>query len=433
MNDKKLRERIERLDPFLKADKKKRLRKVRPAPRLPLALPGVEGELVSSSEGACFHARALIDPKNAHGRLPLSDSSVSQPKEEPGSASAGFSGAKPSSSLSLLFDYTPERVIFFDTETTGRSLGAGTVPFLIGIAYFTSAGLEVHQVFMRDYDEERAALRLFSNLLDEAGTDRDMLVSFNGRGFDAHLVASRFRLYKMKDPLPSFAHLDLLHPSRRIWRRSLESCSLQTIERSVLDYSRTDDIDGALIPSAYHRYLRTGVVADIVRVITHNRIDMASLAVLALFLNGLLTERRDWTANLRPVELFGLAGALYSLGRFHGVERLLSGLPPVENTALRWDIHKLRSMSLKKLERLDEAMILWKEMAAFTTGFDPFPYEELAKAEEHRKGRPDKALEVVDGAFRRIARVELLGYRTSSGTVERLRHRLNRLKRKCES
>ena len=388
--------------------------------------------MYSSPAGDCFHARTVIElPDSRAGRL-RPDCGVPQPEVRSGRITPEDTISVSPSSLSLLFEYAPERAIFFDTETTGLSLGAGTVPFLIGIAFFSTAGLEVHQVFMRDYHEESAGLRLFSNLLEDAGTERDMLVSFNGRGFDAHLVASRFRLYRMEDPLAAFIHLDLLHPSRRIWRRTLESCSLGSIEKDVLNISRVDDIDGALIPAAYHRYLRTGCTEDIVRIVEHNRIDMASLAVLAMRLNGLLTGRSGLVGNLQPAELLGLAGALFSQNLFGKVNEVLSGIRHVEDTGLRWDILKLRSLSLKKLGRLDDAMLLWMEMTGFSIGFDPFPYEELAKAEEHRMGRPAEALKVVERAFRRLERAAVLGFDEPRNLGQRLRHRRARLIRKCE-
>ena len=66
--------------------------------------------------------------------------------------------------LKLLLPEAPEQIadpgewLFLDTETTGLSGGSGTYPFLVGIASWEGGGLEIEQLFMREYSEERALL-----------------------------------------------------------------------------------------------------------------------------------------------------------------------------------------------------------------------------------------------------------------------------------
>ena len=47
----------------------------------------------------------------------------------------------------------PAKWLFLDTETTGLSGGTGTYAFLIGLAWWDCAGLQVEQFFMRDFHE----------------------------------------------------------------------------------------------------------------------------------------------------------------------------------------------------------------------------------------------------------------------------------------
>jgi RNase_H superfamily len=59
--------------------------------------------------------------------------------------------------LKLLLPETPEEIanpdewLFLDTETTGLSGGSGTYPFLVGLAWWEGGGLEIEQLFMREY------------------------------------------------------------------------------------------------------------------------------------------------------------------------------------------------------------------------------------------------------------------------------------------
>ena len=54
--------------------------------------------------------------------------------------------------------------LFLDTETTGLAGGTGTYPFLVGLAWWEGGGLEVEQLFMREYSEERSLLAALFNL-----------------------------------------------------------------------------------------------------------------------------------------------------------------------------------------------------------------------------------------------------------------------------
>ena len=128
----------------------------------------------------------------------------------------------------------PGKWLFLDTETTGLAGGTGTYAFLIGLAWWDAGGLQVEQLFLRDFAEEHSALLELAERLAE----RPVLVTFNGKSFDWPLLQSRFTMTR-KIAVPELtAHLDLLHPARAFWKLRLGSVRLVELERHVLDTGR---------------------------------------------------------------------------------------------------------------------------------------------------------------------------------------------------
>ncbi len=173
-------------------------------------------------------------------------------------------------------------LLHFDTETTGLAGGTGTRAFMIGAATVVDDQLRVRQLFLSEMAGERAMLDCFSSWLD-ADT---VLVSYNGRCYDAPLLATRFRLARLANPLQGLAHLDLLFPVRRRFREQWENCRLATAERRWLDLVREDDLPGSEAPRAWLDYLKGGSSRDLCRVIAHNDQDLRSLDALVVKLSG---------------------------------------------------------------------------------------------------------------------------------------------------
>jgi uncharacterized protein YprB with RNaseH-like and TPR domain len=175
---------------------------------------------------------------------------------------------------------TRERVLCFDTETTGLAGGTGTRAFMIGAADWQRGALRVRQLTITTLAAEAAMLREFARWLEPG----HVLVSYNGKSYDAPLLATRYRLARLPSPLAGRAHVDLLHPCRRRYRGVWENCRLATIEHRVLGVVREDDLPGAQAPRAWLDYLRGGAATDLRRVATHNAQDLRSLAALLLHL-----------------------------------------------------------------------------------------------------------------------------------------------------
>ncbi len=125
---------------------------------------------------------------------------------------------------------SPAGALYLDTETTGLAGGAGTVAFLVGLAFFDEGALVVEQLLVRALGEEAPMLEHVRKRVLGAS----MLVSFNGKSFDMPLLRTRFVMARTTAP-PEPAHLDLVHVARRIHKRRGFPCRLVTIEERVLE------------------------------------------------------------------------------------------------------------------------------------------------------------------------------------------------------
>jgi uncharacterized protein YprB with RNaseH-like and TPR domain len=202
----------------------------------------------------------------------------------------------------------PERWLFLDTETTGLAGGTGTYAFLVGLAWWDAAGLQVEQFFLRDYDDEHSMLTALAARLAE----RPVLVTFNGKSFDWPLLETRYRMTRSIHLPEPAAHLDLLHPARQVWRLRLGSVRLSELERSVLgapcslaDWDRSHDVRSEMIPHIYFDYLRGGSPVPLLDVFRHNQMDLRGLAAIAVRMAALLDDPE--AADAAALDLYGLA------------------------------------------------------------------------------------------------------------------------------
>ncbi|HEX7667063.1 MAG TPA: ribonuclease H-like domain-containing protein, partial [Polyangiaceae bacterium] len=111
----------------------------------------------------------------------------------------------------------PAKALYLDTETTGLAGGAGTVAFLVGLAYWdgdegaASRGLMVEQILVRALGEEAPMLEHVASRIRDAS----MLVTYNGKSFDLPLLRTRFVMGRVEAPVEP-PHFDLLHVARRL-------------------------------------------------------------------------------------------------------------------------------------------------------------------------------------------------------------------------
>ncbi|MHA6204962.1 ribonuclease H-like domain-containing protein [Dyella soli] len=174
----------------------------------------------------------------------------------------------------------PERLLLFDTETTGLAGGTGTRAFMIGVADWHQGQFRERQLLIATLAAESSMLDCFASWLHPD----TVLVSYNGKSYDSPLLKTRFRLHQRACPLAGLAHIDLLHPVRRRWRGVWENCRLATVERQLLRVVREDDLPGSDAPAAWLGFLRGGSAEPLHRVARHNSQDLRSLGgILAHF------------------------------------------------------------------------------------------------------------------------------------------------------
>lgn len=212
-----------------------RLRKPEAAPATQPPLPAAGGEwaqlgahVETSPAGSFVMRRRTYGADSAHGKYRLSEL------------------AEHVQQLSCFHDADAvvriEELLFFDTETTGLGVGAGNVPFLVGIGYYSGELFIVEQLLIRNPAEEYAMLVYLQGMLCRF----THIVSYNGRTFDWPILKNRYVLNRLQLDDSGLLQLDLLYPSRSLWRNALPSCRLSKVEESRLGFERVDDVPGSM-------------------------------------------------------------------------------------------------------------------------------------------------------------------------------------------
>lgn len=271
----------------------------------------------------------------------------------------------------------PRGAVFLDTETTGLSGGTGTVPFLVGLAFWDGSALILEQLFLRCLGDEAPMLEYLRERIEAAS----MLVTFNGKSFDLPLLRTRFVMARLA-PLPEPPHLDLLHVARRVHgKRIHDGCRLVALERDVLGFERVDDVASSDIGACYLHFLRGGDAHSLLPVIEHNAWDVVTMAALL----GLYGEPSQ--AGLHGQDLVGVARTLRRAGALDRAGRIaqvaVERAPTPAALRARADIAKARG---------DRALALADFEALAATTDDPSVRLELAKLYEHWVKAPDRAL-----------------------------------------
>lgn len=307
----------------------------------------------------------------------------------------------------------PRRWAFLDTETTGLAGGTGTCAFLVGVGAIEEGGFRVKLYFMRDYDEEAAMLGALADHLDRY----KVLLTYNGKAFDVPLLETRFRLKRMRSPLATMGHIDLLHGARRLWRERMPDCRLGTLESEILGFERHGDIPGSLIPQRYFEFLRTRQWETLRPVFHHNMLDIVSLACLSSVIMSSYAEP-DRAPLRHGQDLLGLARWLGKSGNDATALRLYrkaiqAGLPASGLFRGLWEAAQIERRSGNHVAKVE----LLRDLSRAGGAYRVEALEALAKHYEHLEKDLEQALELTRAAQCQAASVELS-------------HRESRLRRK---
>ena len=270
---------------------------------------------------------------------------------------------------------------------------------------------------MRDHRDEPALLSYLSQRLQE----KTSLVSFNGRSFDAPLLATRFGMHHLPDPFQNRTHLDLLHLSRRLWGfSSLPNCRLETLEIEVLGAPRHQDVPGWMIPDLFFGFLKDRNPGPLKGVLEHNRRDILAMVALCTYFADLLSGEVPPDC---PHLTLGLARLWACLGN-HELSDVLF-LAALKNRRLRRDAEEKGFLcwarELKKRGEMGKAALVWRRtLTKHPTNLEATV--ELAKYLEHQERDFHSALLLVEGRLRKPS--------LSQQRRRELEHRAQRLRRR---
>ncbi len=341
------------------------------------------GEWKQRRSGRLLVAERLFPADYRHGILPLS--AVLEVPVAPVRTLAGGG----------FTTFDPRRALFLDTETTGLAGGAGTCVFLVGLGHFNGDRFQTRQLFLPGYEAERAFLEELNEVLVSGSFD--CLVSFNGKSYDLNLLENRFVMQRLPRPFGGLEHLDLIHPSRLLWKERLQDCALQTLERRLLRFHRQGDIPSALIPGIYFRYLHSGQFRLFERVFEHNRLDLLTMVGLVTLAARLVDEPDE-----SHFVDYGTAARIHQLrGNLEKAETLLEEACRRNGrgqTFSPW----LANLALlkKKLGKFDEALPLFLQVVNGSPQPPLQAFEEAAKILEHVRHDFRGALDLVHRAMR---------------------------------
>jgi uncharacterized protein YprB with RNaseH-like and TPR domain len=385
-----------------------------PKPKSPYEIDSVvAGAFHSTLRGDVFIAEQIYLPDYRHGVSPIVSSQslslISQWANDP-----------------RLADMPLSRFAFLDTETSGLSGGTGTYAFMVGIGRFVDDQFLLRQFFMRDPAEESAMLEAIVQFLAPA----QALVTFNGKAFDAPLLATRYRLHHIPIPFEDYAHLDLLPLARRLWRDRLESRALKYLEQHVLSFTRSvEEVQGYEVPWLYFDYLRTGDARPLAGVFYHNAMDVIAMAALLAHINEAMENPYDGRVE-HGLDFVALGKLFEDLGHWEEAARLFERGLELNLTESDFGLAVKRlSILQKRRGDFDEAIRLWEAAAA---NGHIYAHIEMAKYYEHKCRDVKTALKWTRSALEHVGHADVAVYMQKYWREE-INHRLERLERKVNT
>ncbi|MGJ9381625.1 ribonuclease H-like domain-containing protein [Salipaludibacillus sp. CF4.18] len=321
-----------------------------------------------------------------------------------------------------------DQLLFFDTETTGLSTGAGNVIFLIGYARLREEGIEVTQHLLENPSNEAAFL---SGFLEDFSED-DYLISYNGKSFDWPQVKSRHAFIRKELPkLPSFGHIDLLHCARRLWKHELPSCRLAIVEEYKLNMKRIDDIPGSMAPILYFEYLHEKDPHHLAGIIKHNDQDVRSLVYLYQEICMRLFQWKDKPTS--PMEHYYIADWFEKLSEYEWAKIHYKLAIETMNKPFSQGYFRLGKL-MKKLGDKEGARSYFIEALNQHSLPSLEVWIELAKLAEHQEKNVYKAYNYAKSGYsqgKKQTNMHSVSLKTAKHITD-LNKRLNRLEKKLE-
>lgn len=315
-----------------------------------------------------------------------------------------------------------ERMLFFDTETTGLSSGAGNSIFLIGYARILQEGIEVTQHVLASPADEVAFLYGF--LMDFH--EDDYLITYNGKSFDWPHVKSRHAFVRNEVPkLPECGHIDLLHAARRLWKHELPSCRLSIVEKEKLFIDRKNDVPGSLAPILYFDYLQDEDPEHLVGVIEHNDQDVRSLISLYVEICKRLFTIKEPLSAKEHIQIGNWFEQLK--WDIEAEEHYMRASRSFEHAS--YEARYKLGLLYKKQKRYEDAKQLFLQGIRTESLLNVHIYVELSKLLEHVEKDFAQAYEYAQNAFKMMKKSARLTGKDGK-LLKDIEKRMDRLKRK---
>ncbi|GMU39830.1 MAG: hypothetical protein AMXMBFR23_06960 [Chloroflexota bacterium] len=285
-------------------------------------------------------------------------------------------------------------LVFFDIETTGLG-GAGAAVFMVATARVEAAELVLRQYVSPSPADEGA---LVDAVLREVRTvDDPVLVTYNGRTFDAPFMDERATMHRRRSGLQAARHLDLLHAVRRGYRGLLPSHRLAEVEATVLGITRPEfEVAGAEIPHWYFRFVRSGSMRFIEPILEHNAVDVLALATLVAHLHeGARGLAPDAAGN--PQRSLAL-GRIALAGRRHveAIRHLEHAVATLRRPAAREEATRDLAAAYRVTGQRHLAVPHWQWLADHSASHGTWARRQLAIHFEHHARDLGRALSVVE-------------------------------------
>ena len=166
----------------------------------------------------------------------------------------------------------PEKVLFFDIETTGLSPKNSKL-YLIGCISVEKDNLNFKQWFSENMSDETAMLQSFY----EYAAKFDTLIHFNGDGFDLPYIRECAGQYYLFNPLDDYVSIDIYKKIRHLKKPlGLERMNQKSLEE-FLGLHREDIYTGGELIEFYYRYTQNKDSDILHALLLHNEEDLLGM------------------------------------------------------------------------------------------------------------------------------------------------------------
>jgi uncharacterized protein YprB with RNaseH-like and TPR domain len=393
------------------------------------------GTVTETAFGQCLVVERRYESDRWHGTIRIGDCDLRSGDGfsvlDPGLEMRGREAGPDAVSEAL------SRAVFIDLETTGLSGGAGTLAFLVGLAFFDLGAFQVRQFLLTSHAGERALLAAVADCFDDA----DLIVSYNGKTFDVPVMETRWVFHRMEPALTGIPHFDMLHPARRLWKLRPTGtagddggCRLSTLERALFGFRRVGDVPGGEIPGRFFQFLRSGDPRPLEAVLEHNRLDLVSLA--AVTARALQLADEGVAACRHVSEALALGRVYERSGDLSRADACYRHAADADDIEVKGEALYRLGLRCRRERRFEDAAEVWRTLLTLGAGTSrtspatealrQFAAEALAIHQEHRTKDYLAARELAMFALDEMG--EAPGRRTRG--KDGLRHRLARLDRK---